>query len=248
MLLQRPHGMERHEYDEEEGVLTLYFDELSRKPQQFSIDVEQDKDLKVSNPKPAEIRVFQYYETDVSMTKSYKIKTICGTKAEIPRRPLPGGPFMPWGGGPWMPGRPIFQVRIPSIELAVEELIPMNVSDDCPICVDSRFIPNNLENLVCNSTAIYKAISGRNASNPIKLRADMRPDKVQKSLNIFVKYDLPEGCKCSLLTPPTRRVMIFVDTTLKKRKLTLTNKSVITLSHRKLDRAVRKFQSKCDKE
>lgn len=37
--------------------------QFTRKPREFSIDVEQDRDLAVSKPKPGQVKVFQYYET-----------------------------------------------------------------------------------------------------------------------------------------------------------------------------------------
>ncbi|XP_041375396.1 pregnancy zone protein-like [Gigantopelta aegis] len=77
-------SMKRHEYNEKEAKLVFYFDEMDARRRCFDFEVEQNRELAVSAPKPADVQVFQYYEKDVTIIKSYKIKTTCGTKAEIP--------------------------------------------------------------------------------------------------------------------------------------------------------------------
>nr|UIO57907.1 alpha-2-macroglobulin-1 [Biomphalaria glabrata] len=74
------------EYNENEGLIAFYFDQLSGKPIEFTLDVKQDLELGVSNPKPADVKVYYYYEKDVFKVQSYKIKTTCGTKEEIPHK------------------------------------------------------------------------------------------------------------------------------------------------------------------
>ncbi|CAG5115610.1 unnamed protein product, partial [Candidula unifasciata] len=162
-------GIKRMEYSEEQGVLTLYFDELSRKPKEFSIDVEQDRDLAVSAPKPAEVKIFQYYETDVSAIESYELKTICGTKAEIPILPNVNEE-----------DNPLLQRRIANkinekhksisrgnLNQLIIKFIDINIllghlyndgSNVCPKCVPIKYEPKNLKELVCNSTFVKRVL------------------------------------------------------------------------------------------
>eukprot|EP00105_Crassostrea_gigas_P038107 XP_019922255.1 PREDICTED: uncharacterized protein LOC105327003 [Crassostrea gigas] len=48
----------------------------------FNLDVEQKNKLR--NPKPAYVKIYDYFETDSSVTREYDIKTTCGTKEELP--------------------------------------------------------------------------------------------------------------------------------------------------------------------
>ncbi|XP_005104186.2 alpha-2-macroglobulin [Aplysia californica] len=226
-------GMKRYENNEEEGTLSFYFEELSRRPKQFSFDVEQDQALKVSSPKPADVRVYQYYETDVSVTRPYRLKTICGTKEMIPRRrnpaPIPGQAF------------PV-QRRI---DLNRGNLGATARESNCPLCPLIKIVPKDLKSLVCNSSAIYKAVSGRNATKPLKLKQDMRPVPKGKSLSVFAKYDVPEGCSCSLLTPPSKRVVIFVQEKITRKVLKMDDSTSIFLASKKLEKEIRKQRKSC---
>ncbi|GFO27558.1 alpha-2-macroglobulin-like protein, partial [Plakobranchus ocellatus] len=56
-------GIKRVDFVKEEGVLHLYFDEFGKKTKKFNIIVVQDQDLKVAEPKIADARVVEYYET-----------------------------------------------------------------------------------------------------------------------------------------------------------------------------------------
>merc|ERR1719483_13707 len=234
-------GIKRHEYKDDEGVLIFYFDEMNRKQKRFSIHLEQDKDLKVSSPKPAEIRVYQYYETDVTLSKSYSLKTICGTKNEIPRNPE------------WTANQPDWVQRridgpIPNIGRVMGVMDSSSTSSNCPLCPSTKIVPKDLMQYVCNATAVYKAIAGRSGAKPIKLRQNLRPIQVVGKINKFASFELPEGCQCSLLKPKTKRVVMFVKEELPGRVLRLDATSAVILANKKLEKEVRQMQKKCPQE
>ncbi|XP_025078478.1 murinoglobulin-1-like isoform X5 [Pomacea canaliculata] len=76
-------GIDRYEVSEQ-GVITFYLDQLDTRTRSFSLDLEQDREMAVSAPKPAEVQIYEYYERDMTVIASYTIKTTCGTKLEIP--------------------------------------------------------------------------------------------------------------------------------------------------------------------
>nr|KAG5694344.1 hypothetical protein BaRGS_035212 [Batillaria attramentaria] len=112
-------GIERHEVDEKEGLINFYLDELDTRRRRFTLDVQQNKDLAVSNPKPAEVQIYQYYER------------------------------------------------------------------------------------------VYKSHAGRNKKYSLKIKADLRPHKKLRDINKFANYRMDEGCRCALLEPPMRTVLIL---------------------------------------
>nr|ABJ89824.1 alpha-2-macroglobulin [Sinohyriopsis cumingii] len=61
----------------------FYFDEFDSQERCFAFEVEQT-DIVVTDPKPALIKVYDYYETKDSVMILYDIKTTCGTKEELP--------------------------------------------------------------------------------------------------------------------------------------------------------------------
>ncbi|GFO17482.1 alpha-2-macroglobulin-like protein [Plakobranchus ocellatus] len=77
-------GIKRVDYEKEEGLLHLYFEEFGKIPKRFSVDVVQDLDLKVSRPKSAYVQVVEYYETGVTTAQKYRIRTTCGPNAKKP--------------------------------------------------------------------------------------------------------------------------------------------------------------------
>lgn len=233
-------GIKRHEYKEDEGVLIFYFDELNRKQKRFSIHLEQDQDLRVSSPKPAEIRVYQYYETDVTLSRSYGLKTICGTKMSIPRNPE-------WNANqpPWIQRRIDGPAMLPNIGRVLDS---STTSSNCPLCPSTKTVPKDLMQYVCNATAVYKAIAGRSGAKPIKLRQNLRPTQVVGKINKFANFELPEGCQCSLLKPKTKRVVMFVKEELPGRVLRLDATSAVILANKRLEREVRRLQKQCPLE
>ncbi|PVD20025.1 hypothetical protein C0Q70_20519 [Pomacea canaliculata] len=54
-------GIDRYEVSEQ-GVITFYLDQLDTRTRSFSLDLEQDREMAVSAPKPAEVQIYEYYE------------------------------------------------------------------------------------------------------------------------------------------------------------------------------------------
>ncbi|GFO36086.1 alpha-2-macroglobulin-like protein [Plakobranchus ocellatus] len=233
-------GIMRIDYEEEEGVLSLYFDEFSRKAKRFTMDVIQDQDLRVSNPKAADVRVVEYYETDVTNVKQYRIKTTCGTKAEIPR-------YRPNSGS-----NPLVPVRMD--EPATVDILQHTVSagapappNACPACITTRKIPTNFRSAICNASAVYKALAGRKGARPLKLRQDLRPKEMLVGLEQFASYRLPPGCNCSLLSTDggPRRVIIVTAKKVSGKYLTLDRNSIIMKTTMKAEKEARAAQETC---
>ncbi|GFS07411.1 alpha-2-macroglobulin-like protein [Elysia marginata] len=207
---------------------------FTRKPKRFSIDVEQDTELAVSSPSPAEVRVFEYYETDVANVQEYNIKTTCGTKEEIPLRP----PGPSTGDAPSSFGR-IEQTRVSGPRRG------------CPRCITtSRTIPANFESSVCSAAAVYKGVAGRKGAKSMKLRQDLRPVTQLLALGLFASPDMAPGCNCSLLDTQgkPRRVMIIASKKVSRKELYLDENSIVMLTSMKAENAARAAQKTCPEE
>lgn len=63
-------------------IVNFYFEELDAEQKCFNLDVEQKN--KLWNPKPAYVKIYDYSDTDSSVTREYDIKTTCETKEELP--------------------------------------------------------------------------------------------------------------------------------------------------------------------
>ncbi|BFZ02236.1 hypothetical protein BsWGS_05276 [Bradybaena similaris] len=238
-------GIKKKEYSEEQG-LTLYFEQLPNKPQEFSIDIEQDRDLAITSPKPAEVKIFQYYETDVSAVQSYELKNTCGTKAEIPRNPSVADSQNPLLQTRIKPDRPS-RINLRDQNRIDLSLIPAEGNSDgvCPVCIPIKHVPENLKQLVCNSTAVYKVIAGRKGIKPLKIIQNLRAEKKEK-LNTFSNYTLPTGCDCTVLEPPVKRVLMLVpDTVSADHIINLKSRSMVLLADKKIEKQVRKLRKSC---
>ncbi|KAK7480021.1 hypothetical protein BaRGS_00028754 [Batillaria attramentaria] len=233
-------GIERHEVDEKEGLINFYLDELDTRRRRFTLDVQQNKDLAVSNPKPAEVQIYQYYERDMTVIQSYNLKTTCGTKAEIPY------------DQPANPDDAPFPVQR-RVELGAP---PVNVgeargrSPNCPVC-DLEKAPENYAQLVCNSTAVYKSHAGRNKKYSLKIKADLRPHKKLRDINKFANYRMDEGCRCALLEPPMRTVLILTKAANLQGTTLMMDSQTYVFNLRKdrtLERKARRAQRRCRME
>lgn len=236
-------GIERHEVNEEEGLLSFYLDELNTRQRRFTLDVQQNRDLAVSDPKEAEVQIYQYYERDMTVIESYGIKTTCGTKAEIPYDdsslpddaiPFPVQRRVDVGAAPLNVGESRGESRGPT-------------GPNCPVC-DLEKTPANYDALICNSTAVYKVHAGRNKKYSLKIKADLRPHNKLRDINKFANYRMDEGCRCPLLEPPMRSVLILTrrDNILGS-TLTMDAKTYVfnLKSDRTLEKKARKAQRKC---
>ncbi|XP_076465640.1 alpha-2-macroglobulin-like protein 1 isoform X2 [Babylonia areolata] len=251
-------GIEREEVDEEEGVINFYLDQLDLRTRRLALDVEQDKDLRVSSPKPAEVQIYQYYEKDVTVIKSYALKTTCGTKEEIPydapatvdgvilQRRINLNQALPSRGGQdRSSGR-----NEPGPRVEQGPSTPQTPSGpNCPIC-DLQKAPKNYREIVCNSTAVYKAHAGRNRKYSLKIKANLRPRKKQRDLKWFANIRMAEGCKCSVLDPPQKTVIIVTqkeNLNMKDKVLTVDSRTYVfnLRRDRRLEKEARKAQRRC---
>ncbi|XP_070176474.1 alpha-2-macroglobulin-like protein 1 isoform X1 [Littorina saxatilis] len=235
-------GIERLEEKVEEGVINFYLDQLDTRVRRFALDVEQDRDLLVSAPKPAEVQIYQYYEKDVTVIKSYELRTTCGTKEELSYdEPEDDGADdngfvvqrrQPIGGAPVRIGASVSQ--------------PQANSNNCPVC-DLETAPPNYNEIICNSTVVYKVRAGRNKKYSMKIKANLRPIKKVR-LNLFANVRMDSSCKCPLLQKPLKTVLILTKATnLQGKTMTLDARTYVfsVRKDRTLERKARKAQRKC---
>ncbi|XP_034308645.2 uncharacterized protein [Magallana gigas] len=78
--LKKTTGLQKYELTGD--IVNFYFEDLDAEQKCFNLDVEQKNKLR--NPKPAYVKIYDYFETDSSVTREYDIKTTCGTKEELP--------------------------------------------------------------------------------------------------------------------------------------------------------------------
>lgn len=221
-------GVKRVEYNEEEGVLALYFDKFTRKPKKFTIDVEQDRELAVSSTSPAEVKVFEYYEKDVANVQEYNIRTTCGTKEEIPLRIVPGPPNVGFG--------------------RIEQRRVFSPPRGCPRCITTaQTIPPNFQADVCKAVAVYKTVAGRKGVKSMKINQDLRPVTKLTALNQFASPDMAPRCNCSLLSieGKPRRVMIIASRKVFQKQLYLDQDSIVMRTSVRAENAARAAQATC---
>ncbi|XP_059165523.1 alpha-1-macroglobulin-like isoform X2 [Physella acuta] len=226
-------GLKKIENNVDDGTLSLYFDGLKNR-KVFSIDVEQNQDLAVSNPRPAFVKVSLYYEPDLYYVESYDIKPTCGTKEEIPRIPIPIPASEPLIGSSDFP----MQTRVsPADGFQVPQV------SGCPMCIKIALVPENFKAKVCNSTAAYKA---QVTKKGVKLQQNLRPTKIVKSINILAETILPQGCKCDVLTPDKKVVLLVKEPVTKaNNKIQLNEDVTVIIAAKSVTKAVRDFQKSC---
>ncbi|KAH9505790.1 hypothetical protein Btru_055818 [Bulinus truncatus] len=233
MIRSRIVDIKKIEYKENEGVVSFYFDQLSRRPVEFTLDVEQDREIAVSSPKPADVKVYYYYETSIFMVQSYKIKSTCGTKQELPHIEETGENRLP---SP-------FQTRI---DPAIDTQARINPeSESCPLCISVPILPQTFKEMVCSSSAAYKVI--KVAGKKIKLLQDLRPTIIKKKINIIADFELPIGCSCSLVNTQGKNSVILVQNKVNAQMpvIKLDNTSVIIVELQKVTKAIRENQKTC---
>nr|BAR45620.1 alpha-2-macroglobulin 3 [Vargula sp. RS-2014] len=82
--LQNNLDIDLKRYEVEENKVNLYFDYFDQNQKCFTIRMDQD--TVVTNPKPANVKVYDYYQTELTTSTSY---SICND-APIPAPPPPG--------------------------------------------------------------------------------------------------------------------------------------------------------------
>ncbi|GFO06905.1 alpha-2-macroglobulin-like protein [Plakobranchus ocellatus] len=223
-------GIKRLDYEEEEGVLHVYFDEFGRKAKRFKVDVVQDQNLRVPKPKLADARVVEYYETGVITVQRYRIKTTCRSKTKKPDRKK---------------GNTATKANNQQTLSA-----SAGTSSKCPECITSWKIPPHFHDEVCNASAVYRVKAGRKGRRPLRLRKDLRPRKIVDGLRLFVFYQMPPGCYCPLFsrTGGPREVIIVTTKKVSGKYLTLDRNSIIMKATRKASNKARAAQKTCPHE
>ncbi|GFO31702.1 alpha-2-macroglobulin-like protein, partial [Plakobranchus ocellatus] len=209
-------GIKRVDYVEEEGLLHLYLDELSRKAKMYPVDVVQDQDLRVARPKAADVRVVEYYETVVTTYKRYGIKTTCGSEAKKP---------------------------VPAIKDTDQKTLSTSA---CPACIKKWKIPNNFRSDVCSASAVYKAVAGRKGARPIKINKDLRPKEVVRLRKfVLYKLPSGCDCWLFSKVGGRKQVIIVTKKKVSGKTLILDRNSIIIKSNRRVEKEVRAAQKTC---
>ncbi|KAK3584720.1 hypothetical protein CHS0354_036497 [Potamilus streckersoni] len=220
----------------------FYFDEFDSREKCFAFEVEQT-DIVVSDPKPALIKVYDYYETKDSVMILYDIKTICGTKEELPF-PKPWEPYNPFIDD-------FVQRRLPMGPFEESGLVPGSIMT-CPNCnnvieVNSK----DFKKMVCQAEAVYKASVGRNGKYSIKIHSNIKKGK--KVLNLFVNPVMSTDCQCSLLNEKDQKAFILTSPSLlhsEAKELTLDASSTLIPWSSSMEKSIHmlmKRSSTCEK-
>lgn len=249
-------GIEKVEINK--NYVNFYFNELDAGRRCFYFDVEQN--IEVSSPKPAFVKVYDYYETELNLLQEYGIKTICGTKEELPFISAEEYLMGIQDGGPMV------QVRVP-VDVLWERARPPRPDNEgegspgaslqtCPVCSSSDVIDPKSEsykNLVCNSPKIYKVLSGRNGMYNMKIKANIRA-KPKIKIESFANYSIADKCQCQSLQLKDQKLLIFTAKNTfveENKKFTLDNRSTVLvwnkLLEKKINKIVHKRRGGCNK-
>ncbi|XP_071167643.1 alpha-2-macroglobulin-like isoform X4 [Mytilus edulis] len=195
-------GIEKYEIDG--SYVHIYFDQLDGTRKCFLLDVEQN--IRLSSPKPAQVKVYDYYETDFSLIVSYNIKTTCGTKEELPyisAEEYYNGVLVD------LPVDEIVQVRVPFRQEGSGIVRPAPRQQTCPICYKSMDTTTKIfKSMVCGSQKIYKVQTGRRGKYSLKVFANVRTKK-KEAVKKFVKKSYNSDCTCDLLNGQKGKVLVF---------------------------------------
>ncbi|XP_062569935.1 pregnancy zone protein-like isoform X2 [Saccostrea cucullata] len=230
-------GFQKYEIDG--NIVHLYFDYFDAHRRCFLFDVQQD--IELSNPEPAYVKVYDYYEKDSSKIVQYDIKTICGTKEELPFLTPEEYERLVTD-----PDRPISQVRVP-----IGVLIPGPPGKkSCPVCEDSFDTKApNFTKLVCESARIFKIRTSKRdgVKYSMKLYADMKPRK-KVFIGKFVNHIIHKSCSCPNLEKKDKKFLIF-DTTDSysdsAEEVQLTKSSTVVTWTRDFERQVFRKNKRC---
>ncbi|XP_052100569.1 alpha-2-macroglobulin-like isoform X3 [Mytilus californianus] len=227
-------GVEKYEVDG--SYVHIYFDQLDSTRKCFLVDVEQN--IELSAPKPAQVKVYDYYETDFTLIVNYKIKTTCGTKEELPyisAEQYYNGILVN------LPVDEIVQVRVPPRLEGSGLFRPISQQQTCPMCYKSVDTTSKIfKSMVCGSKKIYKVQTGRRGKYTLKMYANVRTKK-KEVVNKFVKKNYNSDCTCDLMNGQKGKVLVFserdtLDT--KTRTLTINGSSKIVKVSKALEKAV----------
>ncbi|KAL3865695.1 hypothetical protein ACJMK2_043057 [Sinanodonta woodiana] len=212
----------------------FYFDEFDSRERCFAFEVEQS-DIEVSNPKPALIKVYDYYEIKDSVMTLYEIKTICGTKEELPVLEQ------------WEPYLRFYddnsQRRLPS-EQSGSTPGPVLT---CPVCnevVDAS--SEDFKMMVCKAEAVYKATVGRSGKYSIKIMTNFT-NEGKKHLEIYVNSVMGSQCQCSVLGDTENKAFVLTPLSLldaEAKKLTLDGRSTLIRWSNLVEKSVYKILTK----
>lgn len=234
-------GLQKYEIDG--NVVHLYFEYFDVHRRCLVFDVEQD--IELSDPKPAYVKIYDYYETDSSVTVEYDMKTICGTKEELPFLTPEEYEF----GLSMTPDDEIVQVRIPNGRINSTQPGPPGIKS-CPVCKESMDIKSQeFTDLVCNSARIFKVNTARKdeVRYSMKIYADVKPRR-KVSIQEFVNHQMQKACSCDILEQKDEKLMIF-DTmdqySESKKELNLSKSTTIVQWTKIFERQVFKKNKKC---
>nr|ACF39935.1 alpha2-macroglobulin [Cristaria plicata] len=212
----------------------FYFDEFDSQERCFAFEVEQS-DIEVSNPKPALITVYDYYEIKHSLMILYEIKTICGTKEELPFPEL------------WEPYWRFYddnsQRRLPSEEPGSA---PGPVLT-CPVCTEAVDASSeDFKMMVCQAEAVYKATVGRSGKYSMKIMTNFT-NEGKRQLEIYVNEVMGSQCQCSVLSDTENKALILTPLSLldtEAKELTLDDRSTLIHWSDLVEKSIHKIVTK----
>ncbi|KAL3865380.1 hypothetical protein ACJMK2_042772 [Sinanodonta woodiana] len=197
----------------------FYFDEFDSQERCIAFEVEQT-DIVVSDPKPALIKVYDYYETKDSVMILYDIKTTCKPKEELPFSKLLE-PYKPLIDD-------LMQSQLPT-GISKESGLAPSSAMTCPNCTNViEANSTDFKKILCQAEAVYKASVGRKGKYPIKIHSNIKRGK--KVLNSFVKPVMNSDCQCSLLNEKDQTAFILTSPSLldtEAKELTLDARSTL---------------------
>ncbi|KAK3608165.1 hypothetical protein CHS0354_034124 [Potamilus streckersoni] len=210
----------------------FYFDEFDSKERCFAFDVEQS-DIEVSNPKPALIKVYDYYEIKDSVMTLYEIKTICETEEENSEQSKLY----------WLFYDGYSQGILPTEESESE---PGSILT-CPVCTEVIDVDSEeFKKMVCQAEAVYKATVGRSGKYSIKIMSNFTSEG-KIPLQIYVKQVMSTQCQCSMLGDTESKALILTSPSLldtEAKELILDARSTLVHWSDSVEKSVNKMLTK----
>nr|AVP12670.1 complement C3-like [Pseudopotamilla reniformis] len=223
--LRNEAGLGLKRYEIEMNLVNFYFDELTGTETCLSFKVEQD--IEVEQAKPGYVKVEDYYNNELSVTRPYEIKQICGTKEELPdisweefdrknegdhieQVRVPSGPRPREDGaiGELHNGEGN-EDRVPVDEpLIVPEHVEPLGSETCPLCLETE--PEDFMDKFCAADKAYKVTVRGHSRFPVKIMYDMR-SRNKPTIGKIASLDILGSCTCSPLKKQfkNRKAMIL---------------------------------------
>ncbi|XP_035221468.1 alpha-2-macroglobulin-like protein 1, partial [Stegodyphus dumicola] len=215
-------------YDVEGNLVNLYFNELTDICKCFSFGIKQA--YQVKNVQPATVKVYDYYQPELEVTKNYSIPSSC-----------------------------LSDVRESTHESHALSSFETSFSGktgrlDCPICTYS--FPDNFKDVFCTSDFVLKVTVTSKEGNVVEILQDMSYEQHPQPFKMFAEITRDDNCPCRQLNR-NGSTLIIAGTSLRlwnseqdKFHIHLTRQvRVILSSHQGIKREILKqLRSSCDSD